>query len=167
VSDEYDNIDLFNAATAAIFDFLLSNFPVYMDVSPQALGNALSPFLATAMEDRGARQKGKTYLLTSAMSERDYLPEVTNWLSVEGFLHRDQRMEMYGGVSRQGSGFQLSSTTLSILNSTPKGLTQPLRKQLKSVVGGAATEAGKAAIGEVIGQIVGAAARSFVGGAAP
>jgi len=159
-AEEAGNIDAFNLAVAAIFEYFLSQFPIKQSLPLSYLTKQLDPVIEICKESRqlGLREfvSGESYIRNSNIPPKTYLREITDWLQLEGFLHEFK-------YERAASEYQLTSKALVVLNATPSGLDRPLRVKLGEAIKGAGTAAGKSTISTIVGHIIGAAARSFAG----
>jgi hypothetical protein len=82
--------------------------------------------------------------------------DALSWLHTTGYFTGDARLH-YVQVARA----VLTPKGFEALNATPLQSKEPLGKRLAHLVGEGSKEAGRAAIGEVVGQVIGVAARSF------
>ena len=158
----FDHLETFNVAVGVVFDYFLSQFPVRnscVDIYPW-IEKKLKPIIEQCDKDGGEnefkRVAGKNYIKGSNIPPETYVEETVSWLKVEGFLHE------FG--SGKDPEYQLSSKTLAVLNAMPGDLTEKLGAKLSDAVKDAGTAAGRSMISETVGQIIGAAARSFTGG---
>ena len=160
---DLSHMDGFNLTVAVIFDYYLSQFPMKQEIPFSFLEKKISSITEectkTYEEDGRKFREGVTYIKGSNIAPRPYVAEVVDWLKLEGFLH-----SISVGPRTE---YQLTSKALAVLNAEPSGLDQPLRMKLTSAVKDAGSTAGKALISSVVGHIIGAAARSFVGAPPP
>ena len=160
-SETTNNLDIFNVAVGIVFDFFLSQFPVGQSIPLERFEKEMEPIIDRAEKNsnEGGRERraGKKYIKSSNIPPNEYINEVTSWLVREGFLH--QIIEKGWGTE-----YQLTGKALTVLNAMPSGLSQTLGKKLSTAVKDAGTAAGRSVISETVGQIIGAAARSFAGG---
>lgn len=152
------NLEYFNITVGLIFDYLISNFPITQGLRPEALGEPFEKLLITATEET-QRQKpnlrqqiGERYIEGSNIPPRIYVEQVVRWLVHEGFIYQDADKD-----------YQLTRETLTILNSVPEGLQEKFSDRLTHAVGDVANMGMRTVISETVGQIIGAAARSFTG----
>ncbi|RWP58009.1 hypothetical protein [Mesorhizobium sp.] len=82
----------------------------------------------------------------------EFVDEAIGFLAAEGFLQQPDRYTI-----------RLSAKALSLLNAPLPGLEKAAGPQIVEISKNVGTEAGKAALSEVVGQVVGAAARGFFG----
>ncbi|MEC5292992.1 MULTISPECIES: hypothetical protein [unclassified Aurantimonas] len=85
--------------------------------------------------------------------------DLFRWLMSEGFVHFKQ------GSEGAAYGVQLTTKAMDAIGHTLPTTKGAVGTQLKTIAAGAGSAAGQAIIAETIGQLIGAAARSFAGGA--
>lgn len=87
----------------------------------------------------------------------DLFDGLVNWLYLNGYIHIGQQ-------GPEGSALLVSLTSygFSVLGQKPKGLDQPLGTKLRSAAASIGSETKSAAISELIGTLVGAAAKQFI-----
>ncbi|GGF42324.1 hypothetical protein GCM10011321_36160 [Youhaiella tibetensis] len=152
------HLEYFNITVGLIFDYLISNFPITQDIRPDVLGEPFEKLVIVASEET-QRQKpnlrqqvGERYIEGSNIPPRIYVEQVLDWLEHEGFIYKAGAKD-----------YQLTRETLTILNSVPEGLQEKFSDRLSQAVGDVANMGMRTVISETVGQIIGAAARSFTG----
>lgn len=87
----------------------------------------------------------------------DLFDGLVNWLYLNGYIHVGQQ-------GPEGSVLLVSLTNygFSVLGQKPKGLDQPLGTKLKTAAQSIGSETKSAAISELIGTLVGAAAKQIM-----
>jgi hypothetical protein len=175
--DEVDQaglpIALFNVVVGLIFDALVREFPIWRRVTPGRLGETFRTL--TDVSEGGetlptgvVREPGSTSMLRSNIPIQLYIDETVDWLVAEGFLLERSEVVERGKVFGQdyemlAKEYTLSARTLEVLNRRMPGLQASYANQLGDAARASGAEAGKAAIGEIVGQIIGAATRSVAG----
>jgi hypothetical protein len=150
-----------------IFHQLLEKFPFPRDVDIPAIASAMGVSYQEDPTVRGlgsaasAQSYGK---LANGASFFQMLEASLDWLESESFIVK--QVPLQGRTFGPGHNARLTAKALAAMYVTPIDFKKPLGAKLTDAVKGAGTEAGRAAIGETVGQIVGAAARSFFGGPA-
>lgn len=153
VEDGADNVELFNTLVGLVFDQLYRSFPIParldtdmiakgMDVVGYATSDTIMPG-QTIVSDWG---------MLSQTSFWHIYKGSLDWLEAESFIREVEHEE-----------WVLTASALSALNSRPASLSAPIGKRLADVATQAGTEAGRAAISELVGQLIGSAARGFLG----
>lgn len=150
-----DNIDHFNEIVGLVFDQLYRSFPIETDIDEEAIARALAVEIindtpkdwpAPKILNFGEIQEGTPF--------RVFLRSTLSWLTSEGFVT--------GNDGNPQKGVRLSAKALTVLNASPSALSQSLGARLGDVVKGAGTEAGRSAIGETVGQIIGGFTKSIL-----
>lgn len=145
------NIEMFNQVVGLIFDQLYRSFPLAEQMDYEAMAAKVgveardyhppAGVISTRMREYGDVLDG--------MNFESFVDQAVAFLVAEAFLQQD-RYE-----------YRLSARALTILNAPITGLDESLGKKLTGAVKEAGTEAGRAAISETVGQIIGATARGF------
>ncbi|MEO9336997.1 hypothetical protein ABFT80_06115 [Mesorhizobium sp. SB112] len=147
------NFEAFNQVVGLIFDQLYRKFPIAVEIDhdeiAEKLGIAILPYDPPSMV---ITIRTKIYgEIAPSTNMEDFVNEAIEFLAVEGFLQRD------------GYSIRLSAKALTLLNAPLPGLEKPAGAQIVEISKNVGTAAGKAAIGEIVGQVIGAAARGFWG----
>jgi hypothetical protein len=145
------NVDRFGQMTLAIFDQLLESFPIPTAIDQGAMLTAmgLTPSLTDNGDGFGPRVRNWRELDADVPLYRVYI-NTLDWLLDENFLRKD------------GDEFVLSSKALAALQSVPPAVGgQSLGSKVSSTAKDMAGEAGRSAVGELVGQVIGAAIRSM------
>jgi hypothetical protein len=144
----------FNTVTGLIFDQLYQSFPTPSPIRVEAIADAMGlkalevqegdePWMPTVGEPYEALPSGRALV--------DFVDATIRWLSEEGFIRT--------GTFRESV---LTAKALTIMNATPDSLNgESLGATLSGAAKSAGTEAGRAAISETVGQIIGAAAKAM------
>ena len=153
-------IEAFNVVTGLIFHSLYQDFPVRQVIRAASLGKPLDDLCETPEETRvlpsGIKQMaGETYIRHSNIPPTVYLEEILAWLEAEGFIRSTPRGD-YSPPS-----YQITRQTFTILGNAPEGITERLGTRLDRAVQSVGKEAGKAAVSEVVGRIIGATLKSW------
>lgn len=161
------NVEYFGEMTGLIFNQLLEKFPFPRDIDIPAIASAMG---VTYQEDPTIRGLGSAASaqcygkLANGSSFFHMLEESLDWLESESFIVKQGPVQ--GRTFVPGHNARLTAKALAAMYVTPVDFKKPLGVKLTDAIKGAGTEAGRAAIGETVGQIVGAAARTFLGGPA-
>ncbi|MEM8823681.1 MAG: hypothetical protein AAGF30_08740 [Pseudomonadota bacterium] len=160
-------LELFNVVVGLIFDSLVREFPMWRRLTPGYLGKSFETLVDFAEAEEvlptgRIRQAKDNYMLRSNVPPDMYIKESVDWLVAEGFL-----LGRNTPIGRDGiqslTEHTLSARTLEILNRPMPGLGQSYANRLSDAARAGGGEAGKAAIGEIVGQIIGAATKSMAG----
>lgn len=138
MTDDLTNMDRFNLLTAFIFNEMIESFPTRVAYSHEEMVRIAFPELD--LDD-------------PILSEQFVLVEhALTFLEREDFI--------YGSISNNVKGAQLTAKTLAVLDATPKGLSEPLKKRLTREV---AQGARAAVVGETVGLFIRGAAGGLFG----
>lgn len=144
----------FNTVTGLIFDQLYQSFPEPSPISVAAIAEAMG---LKALEVQKGNEPWEPDIgepfeaLPSGRALSEFVDATIHWLSEEGFVR----------TGRFGLSV-LTAKALTIMNATPDSLNgESLGATLSGAAKEAGTEAGRAAISETVGQIIGAAAKAF------
>jgi hypothetical protein len=153
LEDEVDNIEIFNALVGLIFDQLYRSFPIPTSINTDEIAQSLGVQGYTTSD---TILPGRTIVsewgLISSTSFWDLYNGSIDWLKDERFVREPEH-----------ESFVLTADALAALNARPSSLSMPLGKRLGEAATNVGTEAGRAAISEVVGQLIGAAARGLIG----
>lgn len=149
------NFDAFNQVVGLIFDQLYRSFPIAIEIDHDEIANKLGIQVSPYTPPRGLiTTRSKTYgNITPTVGMEEFVDEAIRFLAAEGFLQQQDRTYI-----------RLSAKALTLLNAPLSGLEKSAGSQIVEISKSAGTEAGKAALSEVVGQVIGAAARGFLGG---
>ena len=149
-----DNIEKFNTIVGLVFSQLYSSFPVALELDEGEIvrGMGFEPrFKTLAGFDRQFLDGWPTFP-DGTLSFPIYYSAI-DWLQEEGFIRKTD-----------GANWVLTARALTALNAQPGVLSEPLGRQLTSAAKGAASDAGRAVITEVVGQVIAGVAKGFMGG---
>ncbi|MEO0369805.1 MAG: hypothetical protein AAF197_13650 [Pseudomonadota bacterium] len=146
-----DNIDRFNKYAAHFFAKLYERFPepCVLDTVEAVTGSALSePVHQKTLQD------------ATTNPEVQFCCDALKWLHDTGYFKGDATLHYV-----QVSGAVLTPKGFEALNAVPETLQQTsLGTRLSQVAGEGAKEVSKAAIGELVGQVIGVATKGFLQG---
>lgn len=147
------NFEAFNQVVGLIFDQLYRQFPISIQIDhdeiAEKLGVPSSPyqpsdyFLSVRTKDYGD--------IVPAMNMEEFVDETIQFLAAEGFLQQER------------NSIRLSAKALMLLNAPMPGLEKPAGARIVEISKDVGTDAGKAAISEVVSQVIAAATRGFLG----
>lgn len=150
-----ENFGAFNQVVGLVFDQLYRAFPVAIEVDYEEIAGKLSisvaPYVAPEMVF-GLRSKVFDEIVPGVALD-EFTDQAVKFLESEGFL---QRQDKYY--------FRLSAKALTLLNAPLPGLEKSAGTQIVEVSKDLGSVAGRQAMSEVIGQVIGAAARGLMGG---
>jgi hypothetical protein len=150
-----DNIENFNAISGLIFAQLYARFPMKEDLDEVAIAKALGVEIIDASAPDWSGPKLYNFgEVSPGLPLRKMLWAACTWLRDERFIRAEGEF-----ADRE---MVLTTKALTAMNAHPKSLDGTLGKRLQSAAKSAGTEAGKKAISETVGQIIGAAAKSFL-----
>jgi len=145
-----ENINIFNQVVGLMFDQFYRAFPIAEGVNYESMAAKLGVDAKDYINPYGVfttrtREYGK---IDGGADFEAFVDGALAFLVQEGFLHRD------------GGDYRLSAKSLTVLNAPLTGLGESLGTKLTGAVKSAGTEAGRAAISETVGQIIGATIKS-------
>ena len=149
------NIDRFNQYAGFFLARLYESFPVPVDLDcHEAVYHR--PLLGTPGE---GSISDKELQRASCDAEVAFAAHTLKWLSETGYF----KAEYFRLHDVQAIRVVLTPKGFEALNAAPASLTRsgPLGQQLSDLSKSAANEAGKAAIGEIVGQIIGVALKGL------
>lgn len=150
-----ENIETFNAIVGLIFDQLYRAFPVDVDIDVEHIAKTLGygePILN--MGRAGGYAGYDTGRLPDGTSVNEFVSAAADWLKSEGFVRTNPHDPLVSVI--------LTAKALAALNASPSSLEPKLGSKLAGAVKAAGTETGRAAIGETVGQIIGAVVKSVI-----
>lgn len=150
-----ENFEAFNQVVGLVFDQLYRSFPVAKEIDydeiATKLGIEIKPYEPPEMV---ITFRTKVYGdVVPGVDLESFTDEAVRFLDAEGFLQSQDR-----------SYFRLSARALDLLNAPLPGLQRPAGTQIVELSKDLGNAAGRHAMGEVIGHVIGAAARGFMGG---
>lgn len=148
------NFDAFNQVIGLVFDQLYRAFPVAIEVDYGQIATKLDISISPYKPPSGfISPRSEVYgeILPGTEME-SFVDEAISFLEAEGFLQRQGKF-----------AFRLSAKALTLLNAPLSGLEQSAGTRIIEISKQVGNEAGRAAMSEVIGQLIGAAARGFAG----
>lgn len=150
-----DNFESFNQVVGLIFDQLYRAFPIAVQIDYDRIAERLDiPILLYEPPSGLITTRTRTYGPIAQSDDMEvFVDEAVAFLSSEGFIQAEGRNYL-----------RLSAKALALLNAPLSGLEKPAGTRIVEISRGAATEAGRAALSEVVGQVIGAAAKGFFGG---
>ncbi|MEQ1707454.1 MAG: hypothetical protein ABL864_03895 [Terricaulis sp.] len=153
--DTESNIDKFNRYAGFFLDKLYSNFPIptLLDSHEAAYGTPLDGSGPDGSISLGDLQQA------SCDGEISFCSHALSWLHSTGYFSGAARMH-----NIQFKEAVLTPRGFEALNATPAALESrgTLGKQLGTALSAGSKEAGHAVISQIVGQIVGTAARGFL-----
>lgn len=145
-----DNIDEFNLITGRVFALLYDRYPVPIEIDPSALAMDIGVVPPEMMQGEPDPAQG---LLSSGRRFDQVLDGTLRWLDDEGFIRR-------APVSVT-SGVVLTKRAFATMNATPKVLDPNQNKNAgtigdrpSSAASEIGTEAGRSAIGRLVGMVI-------------
>lgn len=150
------NIETFNTLAALVFEQLYEEFPVPVMLDNDEIAQSLGVQgyrVREAPGFPGSKIVTDYGELLDGSSFWQFYQAALTWLQDEGLVREPEDRH-----------FVLTSAALTALNAQPDALKEPLGKRLQGVAGKATSEAGRAAIAEAVGQVIGVAFRHFLGG---
>jgi hypothetical protein len=148
-----DNFQNFSTVAGLIFAQLQRSFPTPVDLDEVELAKSLGreigeeevslPWENELVAELGEIAPGEDF--------RKFVWNACIWLRDEGFIRADG--------SRAATRMVLTTKALSALNATPVALEGTLGSKLTTAANQASTEAGRSAIAETVGQLIGAAVK--------
>lgn len=149
-----ENIDNFNAVTGLVFAQLYSVFPVRQDLNEKIIADAMGVEAFEVEGFSGGEEPIYNFgEIAPGLKFRKLVLAVTCWLRDEGFVRAEgQRADL---------NMVLTAKALTALNATPRALEGTLGSKLTTAAKHAGTEAGRSAIAETVGQVIGAAVKSM------
>lgn len=148
------NFDAFNQVVGLIFDQLYRKFPLATEIDYEEIATKLAVPVEPYRPPPGfITIRTQIYgEVAPGMNMEEFVDEAVSFLAEEGFLQRPERKSV-----------RLSAKALTLLNAPLPGLEQAAGVQIVEMSKAVGTQAGKAALSEVVGQLIGAAARGFAG----
>lgn len=153
LEDEVDNVEYFNAIAGLVFDQLYRSFPIPAAINTDDLAQSLGVQGYTTSE---SLIPGRTLVadwgMLSGTSFWELYGGTLQWLKAERFIREPEH-----------ETWVLTAEALAALSARPASLSAPMGKRLAQAAGNVGTEAGRAAISEVVGQLIGAVAKGLLG----
>ena len=162
---ELTNVDIFNIVAGIIFARLYNAFPIPTEIDPRSI----------ALKVLGSDRYSKRHFLAGSLREDDLTDETPegsrystiarhsgSWLMQCGFIicvPNSSRPELY---VLSPKGFEALAAVPASLTATSE--TKALGKQLTSAAATVGDRASTAVISNIVGQVIGVAARSLMGG---
>jgi hypothetical protein len=139
------NPEKFNIFAAYIFDALYKNHPMDIDID----FNELLKFF-----------DGENSSISA--SDRDVFLNTVFWFERYGYIRATIAERLLSGEIVV-SGLSLTEKGLLALTCRPVAVPESLSAQIKSAASSIGTEAGKSAVAEFVGTLVGAATKQMIG----
>jgi len=163
-----ENIDLFNQYTAQILAKLYKNFPKPIELDHADFASAFVGDNAWEIDDLravveksplGEEPKKRTPKFNQ---QSDLAWHTIQWLRECDYIRTNENAH---NDRRKVYKYVLSPKGLEALDAIPKSIDskQTIGEQIVEGVGSAAGEAGRSALKELVGQVIGAATRSMLG----
>jgi hypothetical protein len=165
---ERDNIEIFDLAVGVIFADLYCHFPIPKGMVPESLAMTLLEEQYWEIDITANAVCGRDDRRQETQTARDYSSIVRHtlaWLEKCGYIIGSAPITHL----EAGRAYVLAPKTLEVLAWTPKSLTapsdKPLGKHLTTAATSLGNQAARAAITDIVGQVIGAAGRAFITGA--
>ncbi|MEM1284957.1 MAG: hypothetical protein AAGH43_06185 [Pseudomonadota bacterium] len=157
------NIQDFNTVTGLIFSHLYSRFPEAAEIEVHRLFTWANFEQGDVVYPDGEMPMDDVYPTMASGAPVDvFVRSSIGWLRDEGFL---TEYEPVDPQTNHQPRYRLSAKAFTALSMTPTSLegSQTLGARMGEVAKEAGTEAGRSAIGELVGLTIGATARGFIG----
>ncbi|MEP9354881.1 hypothetical protein ABLE93_14930 [Xanthobacter sp. KR7-65] len=142
MSANHDNIDKFKIVSGIVIQSLMEKFPQQEFVEYEDIcGVYCEKFYPEAVKNN----------TTEFVIDEEFVESTIEWLVKEGYLRREAGM------------FTLTEKTLAALNVIPLGKNETIGATLSGAAKKAAGETARSAISSVVGELIGAAAKGFIG----
>lgn len=148
------NFDAFNQVVGLLFDQLYREFPIACEVDYRELASKIgSEVLPYVPPEWLITVRTETYGdILPGIELESFVNNAIEFLEVEGFIQRQDRHRI-----------RLSAKALAILNAPLPGLQMAVGDKIVEISKDVGSSAGRAAMSEVIGHLLGAAARGLLG----
>lgn len=151
MDESADNIAYFNTLVGLIFGQLYREFPIQTRINTDDI--------AIAMGVEGYATSDTIVPGVKIVSDWGMLSQTSFWQLYEGTLAWLKEEGFVRELTHEE--WVLSASALATLSLRPAALDAPLGKKLGDAARGAGTEAGRAAIAELVGQFIGAVAKGI------
>lgn len=150
------NIEYFNTVVGIVFDELYAKFPITVKLDEAKIAKTMGATVTDQSPINWPEDEPRLIdygKLTENIPFEILLWSTVNWLHDEGFVRH---------LADVKSEITLTSKALSVLNATPEAFDKPTGARLNELAKNAGSEAGRQAIGETVGYIIGAVAKGII-----